>query len=327
MMLKAEFQDGAERIYDVKPLMEKIPVFKMLGYVHGLFEQVRVDTGGYGIVWNDEIDLECNELYENGRQVLMKDVQKEFDPRNIQIDRVGVRNVNYPITALYHDGGTQSTIARISMSVMLPREYRGTHMSRFIETLEDYRGRVSPHNLEDFTRSLCEKLNASESSVRFRFPYYFRKKAPVSGIESFSKCDIDLQAHYSKGKHFDMIIGVALDVQTLCPCSKEISKYGAHNQRALVSLNVRCKALVWFEELIDMIEASASSPLYTLLKREDEKFITEHSYENPRFVEDVIRELAVRLDSEDRITWYKAGVESQESIHEHNAFAEIEREK
>ncbi|MBQ6919376.1 MAG: GTP cyclohydrolase I FolE2, partial [Synergistaceae bacterium] len=138
---------------------------------------------------------------------------------------------------------------------------------------------------------------------------------------------IDLQAHYSKGKHFDMIIGVALDVQTLCPCSKEISKYGAHNQRALVSLNVRCKALVWFEELIDMIEASASSPLYTLLKREDEKFITEHSYENPRFVEDVIRELAVRLDSEDRITWYKAGVESQESIHEHNAFAEIEREK
>ena len=257
----------------------------------------------------------------------MKDVQTEYDPRNIQIDRVGIRNVNYPIITLYHDGGTQSTIARISMSVMLPREYRGTHMSRFIETLEEYRGRVSPHNLEGFTRHLCGKLNASESSVRFRFPYYFRKKAPVSGIESFSKCDIDLQAHYYEGKNFDMITGLALNVQTLCPCSKEISDYGAHNQRALVSLKVRCKGLVWFEELIAMIESSASSPLYTLLKREDEKFITEHSYENPRFVEDVIRELAVRLDAEERITWYSAEVESQESIHEHNAFAEIERTK
>ena len=257
----------------------------------------------------------------------MKDVQKEYDSRNIQIDRVGVRNVNYPIITLYQDGGTQSTIARISLSVLLPREYRGTHMSRFIETLEEYRGRVSPHNLEGFTRRLCEKLNASESSVRFRFPYYFRKKAPVSKIESYSKCDIDLQANYIMGGNLDMITGLALSVQTLCPCSKEISQYGAHNQRAVVSLKVRCKGLVWFEELIAMIEESASSPLYTLLKREDEKYITEHAYENPRFVEDVIRELAVRLDGEERITWYSANVESQESIHDHSAFAEIERTK
>ena len=124
-----------------------------------------------------------------------------------------------------------------------------------------------------------------------------------------------------------MIIGVSLSVQTLCPCSKEISRYGAHNQRAVVSVKVRCVSLVWFEELIAMIEASASSPLYTLLKREDEKYITEHAYENPRFVEDVIRELAVRLDDDGRITWYSISVESQESIHEHNAFAEIERDK
>ena len=257
----------------------------------------------------------------------MKDVQKEFDPRNIQIDRVGVRNVSCPIISLYHDGGTQDTIANISMSVMLPREYRGTHMSRFIETLEEYRGRVSPHNLEAFTRRLCEKLNAPEGSIDIEFPYYFRKKAPVSGIESFSKCDACIQTDYIEGKHFDMIIGVSLSVQTLCPCSKEISRYGAHNQRAVVSVKVRCVSLVWFEELIAMIEASASSPLYTLLKREDEKYITEHAYENPRFVEDVIRELAVRLDDDDRITWYSISVESQESIHEHNAFAEIERDK
>ena len=257
----------------------------------------------------------------------MKDVQKELDTRNIQIDRVGVKNVSYPIIALDHENRTQCTIAQVSMSVMLPHEYRGTHMSRFIETLEEYHGRVSPSNLEAITRRLCEKLNASESSVCFSFPYYFRKKAPVSGIESFSKCDINLCASYESGKSFDMIISLALNVQTLCPCSREISRYGAHNQRALVSLSVRCQGLLWFEEMIEMIESSASSPLYTLLKREDEKFITEHAYENPRFVEDVLRELAVKLDNESRVVWYRVNVTSFESIHNHDAFAELERDK
>ena len=258
---------------------------------------------------------------------LMRDVQKEIDSRNIQIDRVGVRGVSYPVILMDKDNKTQNTIASVSMSVMLPREYRGTHMSRFIETLEEYHGRVSPANLEAFTKRLCEKLNASESSVSFEFPYYFRKKAPVSGIESFSKCDVNLKASYEHNKNFDMIIELNLNVQTLCPCSKEISRYGAHNQRALVSLQVRCEGLVWFEELINMIEHSASAPLFTLLKREDEKFITEHSYENPRFVEDVIRELAVILDNEQKIFWYKVRVTSYESIHNHDAFAEIERDK
>ena len=256
----------------------------------------------------------------------MRDVQKEIDSRNIQIDRVGVCGVSYPIIALDHENRTQSTIASVSMSVMLPHEFRGTHMSRFIETLEEFHGRVSPSNLEAMTKRLCEKLNASESSVSFEFPYYFRKKAPVSKIESFSKCDINLQAIYESGK-FDMILGVNLNIQTLCPCSKEISKYGAHNQRALVSLKARCKGLVWIEELISMIENSASAPLYTLLKREDEKYITELAYERPRFVEDVIRELAIRLDNEERILWYSARVSSYESIHNHDAFAEIERDK
>ena len=257
----------------------------------------------------------------------MRDVQKERDSRNIQIDRVGVKGVSYPITALDHENRTQSTIAQVSMSVMLPHEYRGTHMSRFIETLEEYHGRVSPHNLEAFTRRLCEKLNAPESSISIKFPYYFRKKAPVSGIESFSKCDITLQASYCEDKNFDMIIGLALNVQTLCPCSKEISDFGAHNQRALVELSVRCNGLLWFEEMIGMIEASASAPLYTLLKREDEKFITELAYSRPRFVEDLLRELAVKLDAQPRVLWYKVSVTSYESIHGHDAFAEIERDK
>ena len=255
----------------------------------------------------------------------MKDVQNERDSRSIQIDRVGVRNVSYPVILLDHDNRTQSTIASVSMSVMLPHEYRGTHMSRFIETLEEYHGRVSPSNLEAFTRRLCEKLNAPESSVSFTFPYYFRKHAPVSGIESFSKCDVTLQASW--GKTFDMVITLGLNVQTLCPCSKEISDNGAHNQRALVELSVRSSGLLWFEEMIEMIEASASAPLYTLLKREDEKYITELAYSRPRFVEDVLRELAVRLDTENRILWYRVNVTSYESIHGHDAFAEIERDK
>ncbi|MBQ7155828.1 MAG: GTP cyclohydrolase I FolE2 [Synergistaceae bacterium] len=255
----------------------------------------------------------------------MKDVQKERDSRNIQIDRVGVKGVSYPIIALDHENRTQSTIAQVSMSVMLPHEYRGTHMSRFIETLEEYRGRVSPHNLEAFTRRLCEKLSAPEASVSFAFPYYFRKQAPVSKIESFSKCDITLQASY--GPDFDMVIGLGLNVQTLCPCSKEISDFGAHNQRALVELSVRSRGLLWFEEMIAMIEASASAPIYTLLKREDEKFITELAYSRPRFVEDVLRELAGKLDAESRILWYRVNVTSYESIHGHDAFAEIERDK
>ena len=262
-----------------------------------------------------------------GELNIMRDVQKETDSRNIQIDRVGVRGVSYPVILMDKDNKIQNTIADVSMSVMLPREYRGTHMSRFIETLEEYHGRVSPSNLEAFTKRLCEKLNASESSVSFEFPYYFRKKAPVSKIESFSKCDITLEAEYEEAGKFDMTMCVKLNIQTLCPCSKEISKYGAHNQRALVSLKVRCEGLVWFEDLIEMIESSASAPLFTLLKREDEKFITESAYENPKFVEDVIRDLAVKLDNDDRILWYSARVTSSESIHNHDAFAEIERSR
>ena len=258
----------------------------------------------------------------------MRDVQKEKDLRNIQIDRVGVCDVSYPIIALDHENKTQNTIAKISMSVMLPHEYRGTHMSRFIETLEEYHGRVSPCNIEAITRRLCEKLDAPESSVNFKFPYYIRKKAPISKIESYSHCNIELEGIFKRENNFfDLVIGVSVYVQTLCPCSKEISHYGAHNQRALVNLKVRCNGLVWFEELINMIEKSSSAPLFTLLKREDEKFVTETAYENPKFVEDVLRDLATELDKEIRISWYFINVKSLESIHNHDAFAEIVRDK
>jgi GTP cyclohydrolase I len=224
------------------------------------------------------------------------------------------------------DSGIQNTVASVSMSVLLPHEYRGTHMSRFIETLEEYKGKIGPATLEALTRRLCSKLDATEAEIDFQFPYFMRKRAPVSDIPSYMRYDASLQGMY-KENTFDMITGVGVSVQTLCPCSKEISSCGAHNQRTRVRLEVRMDELVWFEEMIQMVERSSSTPLYTLLKREDEKYVTEQAYANPHFVEDVVRDLAVELNRDDRITWYGISVSSAESIHNHDAFAEIFRNK
>ena len=256
----------------------------------------------------------------------MKDVQMEADLREIQIDRVGVSNVSYPIVVMSRQDKTQDTVASVSMSVLLPHQYRGTHMSRFIEALEDCCGRISPTTLEAVTKRLCDRLDAPEASIRFEFPYFIRRRAPVSGIESFMRYEANLEGIFSVGK-FDMVTGVGVHVQTLCPCSRAISKYGAHNQRAFVAIKVRCTHFMWFEELIAMAEEAASSPLYTLLKREDEKHVTERAYENPRFVEDVVRDLAVALNREPRVSWYSVSITSAESIHNHDAFAEVTRDK
>jgi GTP cyclohydrolase I len=256
----------------------------------------------------------------------LKDVQQERDSRNVAIDRVGVRSVSYPIVVMDRDSGTQNTVAEVSMSVLLPHEFRGTHMSRFIETLEEYKGKIGPATLEALTERLCSKLNATEAEIGFRFPYFVRKRAPVSDIPSYMRYDAGLRG-ICKKHVFDMVTEVSVNVQTLCPCSREISSAGAHNQRAAVRLKVRMKELVWFEELIQMVERSSSAPLYTLLKREDEKYVTEHAYANPHFVEDVVRDLAVELNRDDRITWYDISVSSFESIHNHDAFAELRRDK
>ena len=256
----------------------------------------------------------------------MRDVQAELDPRNVPIDRVGVCGVSYPVTVMDRCDKTQATVASVSMSVLLPREHRGTHMSRFIGILDACRERISPSMLETVTRELRDRLGASESSVKFEFPYFVRKKAPVSGLESLMRYEASVEA-VSRDDDLDMIIGVRVPVQTLCPCSKEISERGAHNQRAVISIRVRYSRLVWFEELISMAEASASAPLFTLLKREDEKYVTEHAYETPRFVEDAARELALALDGDERVIWYAVSIISSESIHNHDAFAEISRDK
>jgi GTP cyclohydrolase I len=256
----------------------------------------------------------------------MRDVQREKDSRNVTIDRVGVRNVSYPIAVMDRESGTQNTVASVSMSVLLPHEYRGTHMSRFIETLEEYKGKVGPATLEALTERLRSKLDATEAEIEFQFPYFVRKSAPVSGIPSYMRHEASLKGIY-KESVFDMVTGVEVGVQTLCPCSKEISSAGAHNQRAKVRLAVRMDELVWFEEMIQMVERSSSAPLYTLLKREDEKYVTELAYGNPHFVEDVVRDLAVELNGDARIKWYDISVVSAESIHNHDAFAEVRLDK
>ncbi len=253
------------------------------------------------------------------------DVQNQTDYRDIDIDQVGVRHLRYPIIVMDPKNKYQHTVADVSMYVDLPRHFRGTHMSRFIEVLNECKGNISITNLESICDRLKQVLNATSAHVIFEFPYFVEKRAPVSGSKSYSSYDVKFIAN--KNDRFDFIMVVKTNISLLCPCSKEISKHGAHNQRATVTIAVRMQKLVWIEEIIDIAELSASAPLYTLLKREDEKYITEKAYETPRFVEDVIREVSLKLDGDDRIYWYKVEVVSYESIHNHNAYACIKKDK
>jgi len=254
----------------------------------------------------------------------MKDVQNEQDSRNISIDRVGVSGVSYPIVVLDPEFSQQHTVARVSMSVSLPEDTRGTHMSRFIGLLNDFQGKVTLDSLEDMVDIIKDSLSAEKAQLSFEFPYFAKKKAPVSRIESYSRYDVLFLASKEK-EQFDFILEVKIPVQTLCPCSREISEAGAHNQRASVDIAIRMKSLVWIEEIAEIGEKAASAPVFSLLKREDEKFVTEFAYSRPRFVEDVTREAVLSLEKDHRITWFRVKVISQESIHNHDAFAEIER--
>jgi GTP cyclohydrolase I len=255
----------------------------------------------------------------------MYDVQKEKDTRNIPLKRVGVSDVLYPIRVMDKTNGTQHTVAKINMHVNLPKEFRGTHMSRFLEVLNKHRCNMHIRNIEQVLDDMKTVLNAEESAIEVRFPYFILKKAPVTKIESFMSYDCAFLA--SKREKMDFILEVNTPVHNLCPCSKAISKYGAHNQRGIVTIKIRMKKLVWIEEVVEIAEKSASAPLYSLLKREDEKYITETAYENPRFVEDVVREASIRLMEDSRITYFSVEAKNFESIHNHNAYAFYELDK
>lgn len=253
------------------------------------------------------------------------DVQSAEDGRNIPIDRVGVRKVKYPITLRQREGGTQQTVGVFSLTVDLPKEFKGTHMSRFLEVLGEHNHDISGETIPRILRALRKRLNAESSHLEVRFNFFREKAAPVTGRVGMMGYDCGFIA--SQGSVTDSVLLVVVPVTTLCPCSREIADFGAHNQRGYVTARVRSAGIVWIEEVVDMIEASASAPLYPVLKRPDEKFVTEQAYLNPRFVEDMVREVSVAFDAHPRITGYEIEVENHESIHDHNAYAYVSRQR
>ena len=255
----------------------------------------------------------------------MKDVQSQRPDQEIKINMVGIKSLKYPIKILDRTNKYQDTVATVSMFVDLPEKYRGTHMSRFVEILNKYRGEIAYKELKPVLMEMKEIFSASCAHLSMRFPYFILKRAPVSGEESLLEYTGFFEAWYSDSYKF--VLGASVPVTLVCPCSKEISDRGAHNQRAIITIKVEYKEFVWLEELIEIAEQSASSPVYSLLKRPDEKFVTEKAYDNPKFVEDVVRDIARRLLDDSRITYFKVEAESSESIHNHNAYAMIERVK
>ncbi len=254
---------------------------------------------------------------------VMQDKQSEKDIRGVRIDKVGVKGLRYPIVVRDLAHKTQNTVATISMSVDLPHHFKGTHMSRFLEVINEHGRIIHVENIPDILQQMCKRLDAEHAHIQIDFPYFIEKKAPATHSLGMMDYGAMFLANIKKGK-IDFVLGTSVAVTTLCPCSKAISVRGAHNQRGLVQLQVRSKSTVWIEELIELVEASASCELYSLLKRQDEKYVTERAYDNPVFVEDLVRNIAVRLKKDRRVQWYHVEAENFESIHNHSAFAVVE---
>jgi GTP cyclohydrolase I len=255
--------------------------------------------------------------------LLLEDVQNQVDDRQIPIEQVGVSDLRYPVTVLDRAAERQQTVATITLSVGLPHDTKGTHMSRFVEVLERYRGEFTVRTIPGVLREIKERLEADSARIEVYFPYFLERRAPVSQVPSLMDYMCSFEGEVNGGKE-DFVLGVDVPVTSLCPCSKAISEYGAHNQRGFIRIQTRSNEIVWIEELIEVAEASASAPVYSLLKREDERYVTMHAYDNPVFVEDMARNVAVRLREDRRISWFRVWAENHESIHNHNAFARIE---
>jgi len=254
----------------------------------------------------------------------LHDKQSEQDYRELRIDKVGVRGLRFPIQVRDRAHAVQNTVATIGLFVDLPKEFKGTHMSRFIEVLNAHGNVVHVENINDILYAMQEKFQAATSHLEMEFPYFLVKKAPVSGKESV----MDYVARFEAAachKEIDFVLTVKAMVTTLCPCSKAIAAYGAHNQRGEVTVQIRFRRPVWIEDLIEIIESSASAELYALLKRQDEKAVTERAYDNPVFVEDLVRNVAQKLNAHPEVSWYKVEAENHESIHNHNAYACIQK--
>jgi GTP cyclohydrolase I len=261
----------------------------------------------------------------NSPVTLVEDVQGRADTRRIPIDRVGIKDIRHPVRVKDRSGGEQHTIATFNMYVSLPHNFKGTHMSRFVEVLHHER-EISVDSFRTMLSEMTQRLDAQSGHIDMSFPYFVMKRAPVSGVESLMDYHASLIGEIVDGKA-NMCIKVVVPVTSLCPCSKKISDYGAHNQRSHVTIRARLAEHMWIEELIDIAESEASCELYGILKRPDEKYVTERAYDNPKFVEDMVRDVAVRLNNEPRIQAYVAESENFESIHNHSAYALIERDK
>ena len=253
----------------------------------------------------------------------LSDTQNERDDRRLPIDRVGVRSLRFPLSIRDRDAAVQHTVATVSLAVDLPHHFKGTHMSRFVEVLHAHGKELTVSNIVAMPRELIKKLHADKAHVEMKFPYFRSKKAPVSGAEGLLDYGVIFEVNADKGST-DFVLTVEVPVTTLCPCSKAISARGAHNQRGTVTLAVRFSDPIWIEDLLELVESSASSELYSILKRPDEKHVTEAAYDNPVFVEDLVRNVAVKAKTHPRITWFRVEAENYESIHNHNAWAMIE---
>lgn len=253
----------------------------------------------------------------------LADIQDLPDDRNIRIKKVGVKDIRYPITVRDKKNGIQHTVASVNMFVDLPQHFKGTHMSRFVEILNAYRGDIAIRNFSKILSDMKQKLKAKSAHLEIEFPYFIEKEAPVT----HSKGLMEYICRFcgSSNEVEDFYVGIVVPVTTLCPCSREISDRGAHNQRSIVTVNVRFKRFFWIEDIIELVEQSASCDVYSILKRPDEKYVTEKAYDNPMFVEDIVREVALKLSKDDNITWFTVEAENFESIHNHSAYAFVEK--
>ncbi|MSQ49639.1 MAG: GTP cyclohydrolase I FolE2 [Betaproteobacteria bacterium] len=254
------------------------------------------------------------------------DVQSDADSRKLAIDQVGVKAIRHPVRIMERTGGVQHTIANFNMYVGLPHHFKGTHMSRFVEILSAQERELTVESFQTMLKQMVERLEAKEGRIEMSFPYFIEKQAPVSGVKSLMDYEVTFIGEIGKTKH-SFAMKVLVPVTSLCPCSKKISDYGAHNQRSHVTVTAKTSDFVWIEEIVDLIEKQASSELYGLLKRPDEKFVTERAYDNPKFVEDMVRDIAAILNLDERIAAYVVESENFESIHNHSAYALIERDK
>lgn len=257
---------------------------------------------------------------------LIPDVQGSADSRHLAINRVGIKDIKHPVVVKDRSDGVQHTIARFNMYVQLPQHFKGTHMSRFVHILNNHEREISIRSFKRILREMLIALEADVGVIEMNFPYFINKTAPVSGVKSLMDYDVTLIGEIT-GDEIETQIKVVVPVTSLCPCSKKISSYGAHNQRSHVTITALVKEFVWIEELIDIVEETASCELFGLLKRPDEKYVTEKAYNNPKFVEDMVRDVAGRLNSDPRIRSYTVESENFESIHNHSAYALIERDK